>query len=51
VIFVDQLEERFTECTSEAARSAFLTTLAHAATQPDRLVSVIPERAAPPLGM
>jgi WD40 repeat protein len=41
VIFVDQLEELFTECTSEAARSAFLTTLAHAATQPDHLVSVI----------
>lgn len=41
VLFVDQLEELFTECASETARSAFLATLAHAAAQPDRLVSVI----------
>ena len=41
VIFVDQLEELFTECTSEPTRSTFLTTLAHAAAQPDRWVSVV----------
>ena len=41
VLFVDQLEELFTECPSEAARGAFLAKLAYAAAQPDGLVSVI----------
>ena len=41
VIFVDQLEELYMECTSEAARAAFLATLAHAASQPDGVVSVV----------
>jgi tetratricopeptide (TPR) repeat protein len=41
VIFVDQLEELFTECTSETARCAFLASLAHAAAQHDGLVSVV----------
>jgi WD40 repeat protein len=41
IVFVDQLEELFTECTSEAARAAFLDALAHAAAQPDGVVSVI----------
>lgn len=41
MVVVDQVEELFTECTSEAARSAFLTTLAHADAEPDGLVSVV----------
>jgi WD40 repeat protein len=41
VIFVDQLEELFTECDAEADRRGFLDALAHAADQPDRLVSVV----------
>jgi hypothetical protein len=41
VIFVDQLEELFTACESEAVRAAFLAKLAHAAAQPDAAVSVV----------
>jgi WD40 repeat protein len=41
LIFVDQLEEVFTECAAEPERAAFLAALAEAAAAPDRRTSVV----------